>query len=89
MTDPNAKQEMPDFEPPAEVGPPMVNNPKPSFSECYAVSSWIAAELRRMPRQVEQIPWWQVNRRRAARKKCDKFSTALGVIHYYVYPEES
>jgi hypothetical protein len=88
MTAAHDRQQMPDFEPPAEVGPPMVGNPKPSSSECYAVSSWIATELRRMPKQIEQIPWWQINRRRVARKKCDKFSTAHEVIHYYVYPEE-
>ena len=89
MTDPNVKQEMPDFEPPAEVGPPMVGNPKPTFSECYAVSSWIATELRRIPKQIEQIPWWQINRRRVARKKYAMFGVAHDVMHYYVYPEES
>lgn len=73
---------------PTEIGPPMNDNPKPTSSECYAVSSWIAAELRRMPKQIPNIPWWQINRRRLAWKKYRRFGIALDVIHYYVYPTE-
>jgi hypothetical protein len=71
---------------PAEVGPPMNPNPKPSNDECYAVSSWIGAELRSIPREIRNIPWWQLNRRRRAWKKYRQFGVAFDVVHYYVYP---
>ena len=82
----SALPKVPDYERPVEVGPPPRGNPNPTHSECYVVSTWIWAEWNRIEHDTKNIPWWQINRRRMARKKRRAFGVALSVMHDYVYP---
>ncbi|GHH57842.1 hypothetical protein [Lentzea cavernae] len=71
-----------------EVGPARTRHRQPTSSECYAVSSFVISEFNRIDDQIKNIPWWQINRRRQARRKYRAFGTTHHVIHNYVYPSE-